>query len=71
MIFSTKATAHSDHYKDINFLEYELFRNNQSIGHHSFKFETNKNYLTVISAIDFKITKLGIDLYSYIGTAKE
>ena len=71
LIFLTKATAHSDHYKDINLLEYELFRNNQSIGHHSFKFETNKNYLIVISAIDFKITKLGVDLYSYIGTAKE
>ena len=71
LIFSTKGMTHSEHYKDINVLEYELFRNNQSIGYHNYKFESNENYLIVKSLIDFKITKLGIDLYSYNGTTDE
>ena len=41
-IFFTKAIAHTEHYKDINILEYELFRNNKSIGYHKYKFEKNK-----------------------------
>ena len=71
LVFLTKEIAHSEHYKDINVLEYELFRNNQSIGYHNYKFERNNNYLIVKSVIDFKITKLGFDLYSYTGTTEE
>jgi hypothetical protein len=71
LIFSTKAIAHSEHYKDINVLEYELFRNNQSIGYHNYKFEKNDNFLSVKSIMNFKITKLGIDLYTYNGTTEE
>ena len=71
LIFSAKAMAHSEHYKEINSLEYELFRNNQSIGYHSYKFERNENFLNVKSVIDFKITKLGIDIYSYSGSTHE
>jgi len=71
LIFSTKAIAHSEHYKDINFLEYELFRNNISIGFHNYEFIRDKNSLTVKSAINFTIKKLGINLYNYIGDTEE
>jgi len=71
LIFSTKAIAHTDHYKDINILEYELFRKSKSIGFHNFKFERKKNYLNVKSIIKFKITKLGVDLYNYSGNTEE
>jgi hypothetical protein len=71
LIFSTNVIAHSEHYKDINVLEYELFRNNQSIGYHNYKFERNENLLNVTSLMNFKITKLGLDLYSYTGTTEE
>ena len=71
LIISTKAIAHTEHHKDINALEYELSRNNQSIGYHNYKFERNKNYLNVKSIMDFKITKLGIDLYIYKGSTVE
>jgi len=70
-IFFTKAIAHTEHYKDINILEYELFRNNKSIGYHKYKFEKNKTNLNVKSSINFKIVKLGINLYSYSGTTEE
>ena len=71
LIFSTNVIAHSEHYKDINVLEYELFRNNQSIGDHNYKFEKKGTLLNVTSLMNFKITKLGLDLYSYTGTTEE
>jgi len=71
LIFSTKAIAHSEHYKLINVLEYELFRNDKYIGYHNYKFERSKNYLNVKSIIEFKITKLGIVLYRYTGSTVE
>ena len=71
LILSTEATAHTEHYKDINILEYELFRNTKSIGFHNYKFERKKNYLNVKSVIKFEITKLGVKLYSYSGNTEE
>ena len=71
LVFSTKLIAHTEHYKDISSLEYELFRNDKSIGFHNYKFERSKNNLNVKSVINFKITKLGIDLYSYYGSTEE
>jgi len=71
LIFSTKAMSHSDHYKDINLLEYELFRNNKLIGIHLYTFKRNANILNVQSLIDFKIRKLNVDLYSYSGSTEE
>ena len=59
------AISHNEHYKNINFLEYELYRNNEPIGFHNYKFERNGENLKVSSIIDFKIAALGIDLYKY------
>ena len=69
--FSFSAIGHVEHYNKFSYLEYELFRNNKSIGYHNYNFERNKNYLNVKSIMDFKITKLGIDLYSYYGSTEE
>jgi hypothetical protein len=71
LVFSTNAIAHPEHYKSINILEYELFRNDKSIGYHNYKFEKNKDILNVKSIIDFKISKLGIDVYKYNGSTEE
>jgi len=71
LIFFSKAIAHSEHYKEVNILEYELFRNNKSIGYHNYTFTRDNNILNVKSYIDFKITKLGVDLYKYEGTTEE
>jgi hypothetical protein len=71
LIFSTKSIAHTEHYKDINVLEYELFRNNQSIGYHNYKFDGDNNRLNIKSVIKFKITKLSVTLYNYYGTTEE
>ena len=39
-----KTIAHVDHYKDFNYLEYELFRNNKLIGEHKFYFAKKNSY---------------------------
>ena len=64
-------TAHVDHYKNYNYLEYELFRNNQLIGFHKYDFQRNKGDLTVESEVEFKISKLNIDLYKYKAISTE
>jgi len=63
--------AHVDHYSRFNYLEYELFRNNKSIGYHTYKFQRNGKDLTVSNEVSFKITKLGVDLYKYYAKGVE
>ena len=62
---SLEINAHVDHYSKYNYLEYELFRNNKSIGFHKYNFIRNGSNLTIDNEVKFKITKLGIDLYKY------
>ena len=54
--------SHVEHYQEYNYLEYELFRNNKSIGFHKFEFNRNQDNLSINSEVSFKITKLGVDL---------
>ena len=63
--------AHVDHYSKYNYLEYELFRNNKSIGFHKYKFKRNGSNLIIDNEVSFKITKLGIDLYKYYAKGEE
>ena len=63
--------AHVDHYKNYNYLEYELFRNNKSIGYHIYKFTRNKSDLVIDNEVSFKITKLGVNLYKYYAKGVE
>ncbi len=65
LFFCFDINAHVDHYSKYNYLEYELFRNNKLIGYHIYKFQRNGENLTIDNEVSFKITKLGIDLYSY------
>ena len=71
LIFTTQSFSHVQHYKDFNSLKYELFRNNKSIGFHNYEFQTKNDHLTVKSFIEFKISKLGVDLYKYSAVSEE
>ena len=74
LIFSSiifETFSHVDHYAKFNYLEYELFRNNTSIGYHKFDFKRDGKNLVVDSEIKFKITKLGINLYQYYARGQE
>ena len=67
----TQSFSHVDHYANYNYLEYELFRNNNSIGYHKYDFIRDKNNLTIDSEVSFKITKFGVDLYKYFAKSEE
>ena len=65
------ASSHVEHYSNFNSLEYELFRNNKLIGYHNYYFNRSENELVVKSEVEFKITKLGVDLYKYKANSDE
>ena len=69
--FSINSFSHVDHYAKYNYLEYELFRNNQSIGYHKYDFKREGDKLSIISEVSFKITKFGVDLYKYFAKSEE
>ena len=71
LFFAFKSFAHVEHYANYEYLEYELFRNNKSIGYHKFNFEREDGNLSVISNVSFKISKLGVDLYNYFAKSEE
>ena len=63
--------SHVEHYKNFNSLNYELFRNDNSIGYHNYNFKREGDSLIVKSVVEFKITKLGVDLYNYFAESVE
>jgi len=71
LIISINAAAHVNHYEKYNYLEYELLRNNKIIGYHKYNFIRNGNTLSVNSTVEFKIRKLGVDLYNYFAESEE
>ena len=71
LLFSIESFGHVDHYSKYNYLEYELFRNNKSIGYHKYVFNRDGEKLSIFSEVSFKITKLGVDLYKYFAKSEE
>tara|TARA_B110000438_G_C15736868_1_gene616712 strand:+ start:347 stop:1030 length:684 start_codon:yes stop_codon:yes gene_type:complete len=59
------ANSHVEHYKNLNLIEFDIYRNGKHIGKHIFSFKKDKNKVEVESKIDFQIKKLGVVLYKY------
>ena len=70
-LISLEINAHVDHYSKFKYLEYELFRNNKSIGYHKYNFRRDGVNLEIDNEVSFKITKLGVDLYKYYAKGVE
>ncbi len=70
-LFNIETFSHVDHYKKLNYLEYELFRNNKSIGYHKYIFNRNGENLSISSEVSFRISKLGVVLYNYFAKSQE
>ena len=70
-LVSIHSHAHVEHYAKYNYLEYELYRNNNSIGYHKYDFKRDGDNLSILSEVSFKITKLGVDLYKYFAKSEE
>ena len=69
--FNFNAISHVQHYAEFDYLEYELFRNNKSIGYHKYDFIRENDILSIKSEVSFKITKFGVDLYKYFAVSEE
>ena len=65
------ASAHVLHYKNLNELVFDLYRNNQFIGQHIYLFNRDGQNLIVQNTINFEIKILGITLYKYFAKGKE
>ena len=64
-IFSFSSLSHVEHYKNLNSIEFDIYRNDKNIGKHIFSFKRSGNKLTVDSEINFEIKKFGATLYKY------
>jgi len=71
LITSTSILSQTGHYTNFNKLEYNLYRNNKLIGNHKFDFYRKDGNLEVKSLVEFKISKLGVDLYKYRAESSE
>jgi len=65
LTFSFSVNSHVNHYKNLNRIEFDIYRNNKHIGKHIFSFKKSENEITVQSEINFEIKKLGVVLYRY------
>ena len=65
------ASAHVLHYKNLNELVFDLYRNNQFIGQHTYLFNRDGQNLIVQNTINFEIKILGITLYKYFAKGQE
>ena len=65
------ASAHVLHYKNLNELVFDLYRNNQFIGKHIYLFNRDGQNLIVQNTINFEIKILGITLYKYFSKGQE
>ena len=59
------ANSHTQHYDNLNRIEFDIFRNNKHIGKHIFNFKRSNEQLAVESEINFQIKKFGLVLYKY------
>ena len=71
LLIVSEVNAHVEHYKNLNTLEFDLYRNNKLIGEHVFLFTRNDENLIVKSKINFQIKKLGVVLYRYKAEGNE
>ena len=69
--FNSQLNSHVDHYSKYNYLEYELYRNNNPIGYHKYDFLREGDNLKILSEVSFKISKLGVNLYKYFAKSEE
>ena len=71
ILFTFSSNAHVEHYKKLNRIKFDIYRNNQHIGSHIFSFNREGEDLKVKSIINFKIKKLGVVLYRYYAEGTE
>lgn len=71
IFFSVNLNAHVEHNKDLNIIEFDIYRNSEKVGYHKVIF-SNKNGIREISTdVFFDIKLLGVSIYKYHSLGKE
>ena len=60
-LFTFSSNAHVEHYKKLNRIKFDIYRNNQHIGSHIFSFNREGEDLKVKSIINFKMSERRIE----------
>ena len=71
VFITTKAFAHSSHYKGIKKIEMDVLRNGEVIGHSNYYFENENNIMTIKNYTKFKVELFGISVFSISGETVE
>ena len=59
ILFSSKVLAHMDHYKKLNKVEMDIFRNGELIGYNYYFFKRKDDETIVTNQIKFSVKILG------------
>ena len=71
VFITTKAFAHSSHYKGIKKIEMDVLRNGEVIGHSNYYFENENNIMTIKNYTKFKVELFGVSVFSISGETIE
>ena len=71
ILLSSSALAHMDHYKKVNKIEMDIFRNGELIGYNYYFFTRKGNKTTVTNQIKFSVKLLGVTIFKVEGYGEE
>lgn len=70
-LYYHSSSAHILHYKDLNKIIFDIYRNSQFVGQHTYKFNRKGDELIVENIIDFQVKKFGVSFYEYFSEGIE
>ncbi len=70
-IITSSQNVNAFHYKDINQIEMEVFRNNEVIGYNHYFFTRDKDITIIKNKIKFKVKLLGTTIFKVEGYSEE
>ena len=68
---STNLNAHMPHYKNLNKIQMEIFRNNELIGYNYYFFKTRNDEVQVINQTKFTVNLFGVKVFDIEGYGEE
>lgn len=71
IFYSLNLNAHIDHHKNLNKIEFDIYRNNEKVGYHKVTFSNKNGFKEVSTDVYFDIKLLGISIYKYHSLGKE
>ncbi len=70
-LFSSISLAHMDHYKNLNKIEMEIFRNGKLIGYSNYSFVRKGNNTIITNRTKFSVKVLGATIFKIEGYSEE